>query len=451
MQLLDVLHSPWAIDPPKLFQLQEIYATHLRGEKIDIEAVEKSIGRPLNNQPKGYEVVDGVAVLPMEGVIARKMNLVSQISGGTSSQFIIRDIAAANADPQVHSIILAIDSPGGTVDGTQSMADAIAGSKKPICSLASGQMCSAAYWAGSAASGGVFITESTTLVGSIGVVATHTDISTAQERSGIKTTEITAGKYKRIASQYSPLTKDGAKSIQEQVDYTYSLFVEAVAGYRGVSVDQVLSDMADGKVFIGQQAIDAGLVDGVSTLSELVAQLNAGRSASGKKPISAGVAPVKPTSTGTKKMDIQTFKADHPQLYQTVLAEGASAERDRLSAIDAQALPGHEKLIANMKADPGKTAGDAAMAIVQAEKALVTARRDAYQAGAPIPIQGQFVSSEEIAAESKETKPKKLGQDGVINDEVDANALNASARQYMASHPGASYLDAIKAVQVGGK
>ena len=52
MKLLDVLTAPWAIEPAKLLEIQAIYATHLRGDKIDIEAGEKRPGRPLANEPK---------------------------------------------------------------------------------------------------------------------------------------------------------------------------------------------------------------------------------------------------------------------------------------------------------------------------------------------------------------------------------------------------------------
>src|SRR3990167_6400724 len=110
----------------------------------------------------------------------------------------------------------------------------------------------------------------TTQVGSIGVVATHIDISKAEEKAGIKTTEVVAGKYKRVASMYEPLSEEGFNSIQEKVDYIYSLFINDIAKFRGVSPEQVLADMAEGRVFIGANAIKAGLVDGVSTLDGLV-------------------------------------------------------------------------------------------------------------------------------------------------------------------------------------
>lgn len=272
---LGMLSSPWAIEPSKLLEIQGLYAARLRDEKADIAAIERRIGRPLANEARAYENIDGVAVLPIEGVIAKKMNMLMQISGGTSAQLAEQSLRAAINDSAVHSIVLSIDSPGGTVDGTETLAKAVfeARSAKQIVSLASGCMCSAAYWIGSAAQS-VYIADRTTTVGSIGVVTSHVDVSGAQSLQGLKTTEISAGKYKRIASNYAPLSSDGKQSIQDQVDYLYSLFVDAVAKNRNVATNVVLRDMADGKIFIGKQSIDAGLVDGIATLPGLISMLN---------------------------------------------------------------------------------------------------------------------------------------------------------------------------------
>jgi signal peptide peptidase SppA len=383
MKLLDVLTAPWAIEPAKLLEIQAIYATHLRGDKIDIAALEAKLGRPLANEPKGYEVRDGVAVLALDGVIAKRANLFSQISGGVSTELVGRDFKAALADPAVHSIILAIDSPGGTVDGTISLAELVAASSKPVVALASGTMASAAYWIGSAAQA-VYITDATTVVGSIGVVATHTDVSKAQATQGIKTTEIAAGKYKRIASSYEPLSKEGRQTIQDQVDYTYALFVDAVAKQRGVSADKVLADMADGRIFIGQQAIDAGLVDGVATLDALIDQLNQDR-ASGKPP-RAGVAHNPKLQGAAMPITREQLAAEAPDVLAAVQAEGAAQERARIQAIEAQAVPGHDALIAALKFDGHSTAGDAAMAVLAAEKQQRSAQATALAADAPAPL-----------------------------------------------------------------
>ncbi len=436
MKPLDVLKSPWAIEPAKLLEIQAIYATHLRGDKIDLAAVEQRLGRPLDNQVKRYDIIDGVAVLPIEGVMAKRANLFSQISGGVSTQLVQRDLQDAVNDPAVHSIILSIDSPGGTVDGTESLAAAVraAREKKPVVALASGTMASAAYWAGSAAEK-LYITEGTTQVGSIGVVATHMDVSKAEEQRGVKTTEVFAGKFKRINSQYGPLTDAGRATLQEQVDYTYSLFVQAVAMQRGVSVEKVLSDMADGRVFMGQQAIDAGLVDGMSTLPALIQQLNQAR-ASGAKSLRAGSARATPRGTTTMTITREQLAADAPDLLAAVMAEGATAERARIQAVEVQLIPGHEALINTLKFDGKSTGGDAAMAVLSAEKSKLASHAAALAAEAPKPLPlAPLSGSQDKLAEPKAPLTKQQ--------------IDAAAKAHMAAHPGTDYISAVKHVQQG--
>src|ERR1035437_7675600 len=101
MRLIDVLTSPWAIIPAKLSEITEIYARHVRGEKIDIEALEARLGQPLANAPTAYQVQNGVALLPLDGVLAKKMNMFTRVSGGTSTQLFTRNFSAALADPAV--------------------------------------------------------------------------------------------------------------------------------------------------------------------------------------------------------------------------------------------------------------------------------------------------------------------------------------------------------------
>jgi signal peptide peptidase SppA len=280
LKILDVLTSPWAILPEKLAEIQAIYSVHLRGEKIDIKGIEAQIGKPLNNEQKPYQVIDNVAIIELNGIMAKRMNLLMQISGGFSSQIAMRDFKQAFADPEVSAVILAVDSPGGTVDGTEELANAVFEARqqdtKPVITYADGLMASAAYWIG-AASDRIYINGETAQIGSIGVVATHVDYSQWEAKEGIKTTEIFAGKYKRINSEYEPLSKEGKQYMQDTVDYFYSIFANTMTRYRpgklAITEDGALP-WADGKVFIGQQAIENGLVDGVKSLDELIMQLS---------------------------------------------------------------------------------------------------------------------------------------------------------------------------------
>lgn len=433
MKLLDVLTAPWAIEPAKLLEIQAIYATHLRGEKIDIAAVEARIGKPLANEAAPYTVVDGVAVLQVGGVMAKRMNLFSQISGGVSTQLAARELQQAAADPAVHSIIQVYDTPGGTVDGTAAFANIIRqiGAQKTIVTLADGLMASAGVWAGTAASQ-VYIADTTTSVGSIGVVSQHVDLSGQDAQDGIKRTEIFAGKFKRIASNTGPLTKEGRQSIQDSVDYTYSLFVQAVASQRGVSVDQVLADMADGRMFIGEQAINAGLVDGVATLDELIVKLNQDRSRGTSTVARAGVAHQATQKPQGPKMSLtrEQLATESPELLQAVLAEGGHAERTRIQAVEGQLIPGHEALINTLKFDGKSGPGDAAMAVNAAEKQARSAHAAALASDAPAAV--AVVASASVAAPAAGAPTR--------------TELHALAVAHMAAHPGSDYVSAYKAV-----
>jgi len=377
MKLTDIINGAWAIEPDMLNEITGIYATHLRGEKIDIPKVEAALGRPLANQQADYYVQDGVAVIEINGVIAKKANLFSQISGGASTQIIGRQIEAACDDPAVQSILLHIDSPGGTVDGTQTLANIVAGcaKKKPMAALADGVMASAAYWIGSAA-GEVFMADDTTRVGSIGVVATHRDISGWEEKQGLKTSEIVAGKYKRVTSQYGALSDDGRNTIQTEVDHIYSLFVDAVAANRGVSPDVVTQNMADGRVFTGSSAIAAGLVDGVATLPQMIDRMKQ------KQPGASLDGHI--TIDGEETiMNIQELQEKHPDIYQEACAAGAAEERARIAAINGLAVAGHDALVKQCIAD-GISAGDTAIRIIAADKEkLAHAAADFAAGGAP--------------------------------------------------------------------
>ena len=379
MTVLDVLNAPWAILPNRLEEIQAIYAARSRGEELDIAAIEARIGRPLGaDQQQGYEVRNGAALIPLHGVLAQRMNLMTNMSGGTSTELFARDVQTAAADPTVKAIILLADTPGGTVAGTQSAAAAVRAARgtKPMATMVQDLMASAGVWIGSA-TGLVVLASGTAQVGSIGVVATHQDISQREQAEGVKTTEIVAGKFKRAASQHGPLTEIGQQMIQDQVDYLYWLFVNDQAADRGVSVDKVLSDMADGRMFIGQQAIDAGLADQISSLDMLIAQLTATPGASSgrrsapvlRSPAQSAMEENQPTAQTTAE-----WLAANPEVVASLKAEGAESERQRIAAVRARSLPGHEALIDRLAAD-GKTTGpEAADAVLAAEKSNLASR-----------------------------------------------------------------------------
>jgi len=401
MKLLDILNSPWAIIPTKLEEIRNIYLTHLRGDKIDIKKIEMDYGQSMQNNPQGYEIKNEVAIIPIEGVIAKKANLFHKVSGGASTELIARDLRNAIADKGVSQIVLYIDSPGGSVDGTQELAGLVSELKKikQIFAYTDGCIASAAYWIASAADK-IYISGDTNDIGSIGVVATHTDISKREEMIGVKTTEITAGKFKRIVSNYEPLSKDGREVIQEQIDLLYTAFVSDVAKYRNASINDVLEKMADGRVFIGRQAIDQGLVDGVSqSLDDFITYLTDGvpkpkinqlRSAKMIKENKSAVVPIPEDRVKicpTCKMECDKtctdcpncgYKYDTPEdpkalsdaSKEALILSAKKAECERIKGVEEALIPGHEALINTLKFDGKTTAGEAALAVNKAEREL---------------------------------------------------------------------------------
>lgn len=452
MTLIDLLRSPWAILPDRLLEIQAIYATHLRGEKIDLAALEARLGRPLASEQQEYQVREGgVAVLNIEGVMAPKANLFMRVSGGMSTQMMGQQIESAMADARVRALVLVVDSGGGSTIGSPELAATVRelAAVKPIVTVTDGTMASAAYWVGSAANA-VFATGPTIQVGSIGVVATHTY---SPQASGTQTTEITAGRYKRMGTTAKPLDEEGSAYIQQMVDHLYAVFVDAVADHRGVDAQTVLTHMADGRVFVGQQALDAGLIDGFATVDAIVARLAAnpaefatrrkaqvakpgnprqqpaGAQASGNptEPVLLN-SPATETPEGTP-MDIKTLAEQHPELLAQIQAEaqtqGAKAEQDRIAAVRAQGMPGHEALIEKLAADGTTTGPQAAMAVLAAERATREAAAAAFLADAP--------KAAESSAAPADTKPATKDQ------QVD------QAKAYAKEH-GTSFVAALKAL-----
>jgi capsid assembly protease len=409
MKLLDVLNSPWAIVPDKLDEIRDVYLTRLNNEKVDLKALEAELGRPLGSQLEA-SVVNGVAVIPIEGVIAKRMNMFSNISGGTSLDLVENAFHKALDNEDVHTIALHIDSPGGTVAGTQEFAQLVFNSRseKRIVAVVDGLMASAALWIGTAASE-VFITGDTSQVGSIGVIATHVDISEKNKMEGISTTEITSGKFKAITSENRPLSEEGHKVIQSHVDELFSIFVRDVAEFRDIEVDVLLDGIADGRMFIGQKAIKNGLVDGVQPFRSLITQLASENGDSLSVTANSN-------EEGDLDMEAKAFssvadlQAVYPDLVNEIkseaniegIATGKKEELERIKAVESNALEGHESLIEKLKFDGVTSGAEAAQAVLNAEKKITAQAKTDLDEGAtePAPQVSDATSDRDVDLES---------------------------------------------------
>jgi len=328
---------PWAIHPAKRAEIDTVIRAHLSGDLTQVSdfmsAAKKKNDEKAEKKP--YQIIRDVAVIPVYGVLSKRVSLFSSFSGGTSTELLQKHIQDARDDRDVIASVLDFESPGGSVDGTKAAADFVFSARdiKPIVSYANGQMASGALWIGTA--GDAVVTYDTAEVGSLGVAITHYDYSKQNEMRGIKETQIYSGRYKRIASGERPLSVEGEEYLQSISDTYYSIFVEAIARNCGVSVAAVLADMADGRIFIGQQAVDAGLAD---TVGDLNTAIDMARDLADGKNISRFIIKPKAEETNTMKITtVEQLKQTYPEL---VTQAENNAQAEGVGSVDIEAIKG---------------------------------------------------------------------------------------------------------------
>ena len=169
-------------------------------------------------------------------------------------------------DQQVTSILLDIDSGGGQVHGMSDVADLVGSVDehvKPVFAHSGGNMCSAAYYVGCSARR---VTASSMAdVGSIGVLIVQRSVNRALKENGVDVEVIRAGEFKALGNPFEELSDKARQVLQESCDYTYDLFLEHVAARRNVTTGYAKSTMGEGRVFTGQQAVEVGLVDEITS------------------------------------------------------------------------------------------------------------------------------------------------------------------------------------------
>ena len=176
----------------------------------DVPIIDREADR---TPPRGYEVVDGVAVVPITGMLVHRLGIMGSALGMTGCDGIAASVGQALDDPAVRGVLLDIDSPGGEIAGCFSLADAIfaARGRKPIWAVADEIAYSAAYAIASAAdrvlvprSGGV---------GSIGIIALFADVSRGLEAEGITVNVIAFGARKADGLAGAAAVGEGASEI----------------------------------------------------------------------------------------------------------------------------------------------------------------------------------------------------------------------------------------------
>jgi signal peptide peptidase SppA len=332
-----VVGTPLLIAKPKLDVILDVMHRKLSGQAM--QSPQQSLHHG------GFSFAEGgVAIIPVMGTLVRRSTFMSAESGLTSYHHIETMVEDAFADPAVNAVLLEIDSCGGEAGGVFDLAEKLRrlarSSRKPLWAVADEAALSAAYAIASAADQ-IWLTR-TAEVGSIGVVAVHTDQSAADKEMGFSYSFIHAGRHKIDANPHEPLSDSVRDSIQQDVDALHQQFAALVAGHRNLSPDAVLGTEAS--VYRGQAAITAGLADRVGTLAEALDALRAHESPKSQKeqtmtnmesePVVMATEPTSAPSMATPT--IQEHAVDMPQIEAQVESR-LRAQMSDLAEIATQA------------------------------------------------------------------------------------------------------------------
>lgn len=260
--------EPWAMEPTALSRLFAQLAS-VPDEVLAKAPQSFHRGDEASAGKAELDIRDGVAHIPIKGVIMKSVPWIYDYFGvaATSTVAVQEQLARAVEDPRVTSIVLDIESPGGVVKGVAELADDVkaASELKPVHTHATDLMASAAYWIGSQANS-VSINGMGT-AGSIGVYSVIYDASRAYDRIGVKAHVVTSHELKGVGVEGAPVTTAQLADVQRMIDQYTNRFVEAVARGRRTSAEKA-RESATGQVWLGDEAVQRGLVDAVRTASE---------------------------------------------------------------------------------------------------------------------------------------------------------------------------------------
>jgi protease-4 len=217
----------------------------------------------LTGAPSGPPTIRGPGTGPAVGIIPVRGILVSEsdslgYSSSTSSRTVLDWIAQASADPDVKAVVMAVDSPGGSVVASDEIHHALEGIGKPVVVVMGEVAASGGYYI--SADADWIIANPNTLTGSIGVISEFPNAAGLLEKVGVDYVVITSGPRKDFGSPYREMTTEERRYWQAMVDEIYDGFVSVVVQGRGLDEDQVRA-LADGSVYTGTQAVELGLVD----------------------------------------------------------------------------------------------------------------------------------------------------------------------------------------------
>lgn len=250
--------GPWAIDVRTLGMIEAGI------EQGDIDAIRSamSFGGDVESAVK---IHDGVAVIPVTGVLRDQVDFMVRYFGASCYSLIERDFQSALNNESVKGILFYFDSPGGSAIGCKRVADRIfdARGEKPIRSYVQGVCGSAAFYIASATDRIEATADS--MVASVGTIYPHSECSKMCDEMGVKYTVFTNADSpkKGHGNLYEPLSDESKATLQKFVDDYGRPFVEDVARYRGITPDDVIAKYGQGDSMRADVAVKSNVIDAI--------------------------------------------------------------------------------------------------------------------------------------------------------------------------------------------
>lgn len=333
MNRLDLLSKPWALEPAYFRRLVSIAQQRELAQEDDLEPRTQRPDQRAHYADK--RSIQGVAVLPVHGVIDRR--LPSWFRSGTDIQRLGQAIQAAAEDPEVHAIVLDIDSPGGVATGVPELAADIREVEKPVVAHVDGMAASAAYWIASATDR--IVASPSSQLGSIGVYSSIADLHRWIESEGIDVHVLASSRGKAGGRLGIRIDDDWKRQVQESVDDIYAMFVADVERGRGLSREQI--DALDAAVLIASRAVETGLADQVGSFLDTVRTLGqqTQREGASHRPGHEPSRTVVPVTVAPTNHETETMSNRAPDPVQPSSADTATPPAETPSAASRRETP----------------------------------------------------------------------------------------------------------------
>lgn len=268
-----LFNTPLAITPQKAEIVTAALAERLgvtsftRSDGMDVAMGPMSLGIVDQGDDRlPYDVVAGVAIIPVHGTLVNRLGCLRPYSGMTGYDGLRHNLMTALTNPEVRAVVFDIDSPGGEVSGCFDLADTIfqARGAKPIWAMLNDAAYSAAFAIASACDR--ITVPRTGGTGSVGVICMHVDFSKALEKAGIAVTVIQYGARKSDGTDVAPLSDPALERFQADVDAMGELFVSTVARNRDMPSAKVRATEAT--TYLGAAGVTLGFADAVMAPDE---------------------------------------------------------------------------------------------------------------------------------------------------------------------------------------